>query len=160
LRGLRSAGVLEGVHFKHVIRETSIRFVSARRRRIPVIIMSAIGSLIFCNDCGNLLDSSAGKKNVILTCAICGASCKDTSSKTVVTRSKPTAFPSTLRTKRSEVQTVNDDELERAVLIQLPCEECGHPEVRYYTQQLRGADEGSTVFYECENCGHKYVEIM
>jgi DNA-directed RNA polymerase I subunit RPA12 len=32
--------------------------------------------------------------------------------------------------------------------------------VRYYTQQLRGADEGSTVFYECENCGHKYVEIM
>jgi len=38
--------------------------------------MSAIGSLIFCTDCGNLLDGSAGKKNVILTCAVCGASCK------------------------------------------------------------------------------------
>jgi hypothetical protein len=38
--------------------------------------MSAIGSLIFCNDCGNLLDGSAGKKNVTLTCAICGATCK------------------------------------------------------------------------------------
>lgn len=40
------------------------------------LVMSAIGSLIFCNDCGNLLDGSAGKKNVTLTCAICGATCK------------------------------------------------------------------------------------
>ena len=38
--------------------------------------MSAIGSLVFCNDCGNLLDGSAGKQNVILTCAACGAQCK------------------------------------------------------------------------------------
>jgi len=27
------------------------------------------------------------------------------------------------------------------------CEQCGCLEVRYYTQQLRSADEGSTVFY-------------
>lgn len=39
------------------------------------------------------------------------------------------------------------------------CEECGREEVRYYTQQLRSADEGSTVFYECD-CGHKYVSIV
>jgi len=36
------------------------------------------------------------------------------------------------------------------------CAECGREEVRYYTQQLRSADEGSTVLYECD-CGHKYV---
>jgi DNA-directed RNA polymerase I subunit RPA12 len=40
--------------------------------------MSAIGSLVFCTDCGNLLDGSAGKQNAILTCSICGASCKGT----------------------------------------------------------------------------------
>jgi DNA-directed RNA polymerase I subunit RPA12 len=119
--------------------------------------MSAIGSLIFCTDCGNLLDGSAGKKNVTLTCAICGASCKDTSSKTVVTHSKPTAFPSALRAKRSEVQTINDDDVQTSVVIQHPCEKCGRPEVRYYTQQLRSADEGTTVFYECD-CGHKYAD--
>jgi DNA-directed RNA polymerase I subunit RPA12 len=118
--------------------------------------MSAIGSLIFCSDCGNLLDGSAGKKNVTLTCAVCGASCKDTSSKTVVTHSKPTAFPSSLRAKRSEVQTINDDEVQTSVVIQHPCEKCGREEVRYYTQQLRSADEGTTVFYECD-CGHKWV---
>jgi len=35
--------------------------------------MSAIGSLVFCTDCGNLLESSAGNKNAILVCDCCGA---------------------------------------------------------------------------------------
>jgi DNA-directed RNA polymerase subunit M/transcription elongation factor TFIIS len=85
-------------------------------------------------------------------------SCPDTSSKTVVTHSKPTAFPSALRAKRSEVQTINDDDVQTSVVIQHPCEKCGREEVRYYTQQLRSADEGTTVFYECE-CGHKCVAL-
>lgn len=80
----------------------------------------------------------------------------DTSSKTVVTQSKPTAFPSALRAKRSEVQAINDDDVQTTSVIQHTCEKCGREEVRYYTQQLRSADEGSTVFYECD-CGHKYV---
>ena len=41
-------------------------------------IMSAIGSLVFCTDCGNLLDATSGKQNAILVCQICGASCKGT----------------------------------------------------------------------------------
>ena len=82
--------------------------------------------------------------------------CADTSSKTVVTVSKPTAFPSALRAKRSEVQTLSEDDVNTTSVIAQRCEECGREEVRYYTQQLRSADEGSTVFYECD-CGHKYV---
>lgn len=35
--------------------------------------MSAIGSLVFCTDCGNLLESSTGNKNTILVCDCCGA---------------------------------------------------------------------------------------
>ena len=81
----------------------------------------------------------------------------DTSSKTVVTVSKPTAFPSSLRAKRSEVQTISEADVQTSSIINHPCEKCGREEVRYYTQQLRSADEGSTVFYECD-CGHKYVE--
>ena len=38
--------------------------------------MAAIGSLVFCTDCGNLLDGSAGKQKVVLTCTVCGANCK------------------------------------------------------------------------------------
>ena len=33
--------------------------------------MSAIGSLVFCTDCGNLLNGSSGDEKAILTCEVC-----------------------------------------------------------------------------------------
>lgn len=78
----------------------------------------------------------------------------DTSSKTVVTESKPSAFPSLLRQKRSAVQTVDAGDRENMATINETCEECGRSEVKYTSVQLRGADEGSTNFYTCE-CGHR-----
>jgi DNA-directed RNA polymerase subunit M/transcription elongation factor TFIIS len=81
----------------------------------------------------------------------------DTSARIIKTVSQPTAFPSSLRQRlRSDVQTVStdDDPRKKDAVIQEKCEKCGREEVRYYTQQLRSADEGSTVFYHCE-CGHK-----
>ena len=40
--------------------------------------------------------------------------------------------------------------------IEEPCIKCGHPEVGYYTVQLRSVDEGQTVFYECPECKHTW----
>ncbi|KAF2838882.1 DNA-directed RNA polymeras-like protein I subunit [Patellaria atrata CBS 101060] len=120
--------------------------------------MSAIGSLVFCTDCGNLLDGNTGDATKILICDVCGTSNKDTSSKIVITRSKPSAFPSSLRTKRSEVQTLTEEDVQRDSIIEYPCERCGQKEVRFYTQQLRSADEGTTVFYTCTKCGHKWTQ--
>ena len=33
--------------------------------------MTAIGSLVFCRDCGNLLDGFSGDEKVVLTCDVC-----------------------------------------------------------------------------------------
>ncbi len=34
--------------------------------------MAAIGSLVFCTDCGNLLDGASGDERAILKCDVCG----------------------------------------------------------------------------------------
>ncbi|PGH26856.1 hypothetical protein AJ80_01437 [Polytolypa hystricis UAMH7299] len=118
--------------------------------------MSAIGSLIFCTDCGQLLSESTGDENAILICDLCGAKNKDTPPKTITSESKPNAFPSALRAKHSDLQALTADDRRKDAIIEYTCPGCGRPEMRFYTLQLRSADEGTTVFYSCE-CGHKYV---
>jgi len=44
----------------------------------------------------------------------------------------------------------------RRAKVKEPCPNCQHPELRFYTMQMRSVDEGQTVFYECEKCGHTY----
>lgn len=46
---------------------------------LHVLNMAAIGSLVFCTDCGNLLEGSSGDKKAILTCAVCGTENKGNS---------------------------------------------------------------------------------
>ena len=36
------------------------------------------------------------------------------------------------------------------------CPKCKNPKMYFWTQQLRSADEGQTVFYECPKCEHRY----
>ncbi|KAK7747685.1 DNA-directed RNA polymerase I core subunit rpa12 [Diatrype stigma] len=117
--------------------------------------MAAIGSLVFCTDCGNLLPVSKGNVKNILNCECCGAENRDTASKVVATQSKPSDFPSLLRQKLSIVKTVERHKIQTEALSNETCEKCGRSEVRFSAVQLRGADEGSTIFYTCA-CGHKW----
>ena len=51
----------------------------------------------------------------------------------------------------SEQLALQTKEPSRAT-VEEPCIKCGHPEVGFYTVQLRSVDEGQTVFYECPSC--------
>ncbi|PCH03693.1 DNA-directed RNA polymerase, subunit C11/M/9 [Penicillium occitanis (nom. inval.)] len=108
--------------------------------------MSAIGSLIFCTDCGNLLRESTGSPDAILEC--------DIPPQTIISESKPNAFPSALRAKRSALQTLTAADRTMEAVTQHTCAECGRKEMFFTTAQLRSADEGTTVFYRCV-CGYK-----
>lgn len=121
--------------------------------------MVAIGSLLFCDSCGSLLTRTASGKNQddLIRCDDCFQYTQDTSSKVIVSKSKPSAFPSALRAKHSEVQAVNAEDLQVEAVITRECPECHRPEMFYHTKQLRSADEGTTVFYRCE-CGFKDVQ--
>lgn len=81
-------------------------------------------------------------------------SASDASSKVIISKSKPSAFPSALRAKRSAVQTLTREDVQQDAVIERTCPRCDRKEMRWYTQQLRSADEGTTVFYHCV-CGYK-----
>ncbi|PVH15383.1 uncharacterized protein CXQ87_003222 [Candidozyma duobushaemuli] len=110
--------------------------------------MSVVGSLIFCVDCGNLLDSVSAAPTL---------DCGKFANLKVVTKSSEDAFPSALRMKKSVVKTsLNSEELDEGATIKEKCVKCGHEEMQYHTLQLRSADEGATVFYTCTNCGYRF----
>ncbi|OAA56692.1 DNA-directed RNA polymerase 1 kda [Niveomyces insectorum RCEF 264] len=104
--------------------------------------MASMGSLVFCTDCGNILPMSVGSSRNILTCRCCGAENKDTAASQTI--------------KLSTVQTVERHKVQTDVTTNETCPKCGRTEVRFTTAQLRGADEGSTVFFNCD-CGFRWT---
>ncbi|KAI0717503.1 DNA-directed RNA polymerase I kDa polypeptide [Lentinus tigrinus ALCF2SS1-7] len=111
-----------------------------------------IGSLLFCPDCGTLLNLPQDGEFEV-TCEQCGHVEPASSYENIeiVTRSHPEAFPSALRQKRktqTKVHAANEDLLK----VTEKCPECGHMEAYSKEAQLRSADEGSTIFYTCVKC--------
>lgn len=70
-------------------------------------------------------------------------------------------FPSALRTKlTSNVEDVtskdnNNGYMENA-RIRKDCPKCAATEMTWSEAQLRSVDEGTTIFFRCPDCGHRY----
>lgn len=120
--------------------------------------MSVVGSLIFCLECGDLLDgqeSSQGK----IRCNQCNASYNSSKFQNlkVVTSTNDKSFPSKIRSKKSLVKTsIAKNELKDGAIINEKCPKCANDKMHYHTLQLRSADEGATVFYACTACGYRF----
>lgn len=119
--------------------------------------MSAIGTLIFCNRCGNLLNVQGSSETI--DCRLCLNKIQKSkfNNLKIVTKSSENAFPSRLKLKKSLVKTtLSSEEVEKGAIIKEKCPQCGHNEMKYYTLQLRSADEGATVFYSCTECDYRF----
>ncbi|KZT42820.1 hypothetical protein SISSUDRAFT_979693, partial [Sistotremastrum suecicum HHB10207 ss-3] len=111
-----------------------------------------LGSLLFCPTCGTLLNLPKDKEHFV-TCEQCGHEEPASSyvGNEVVTYSHPDAFPSVLRQKR-KTQTKNLEGVESRLKVTERCPECGHAEAWAVEKQMRSADEGSTILYNCVAC--------
>jgi DNA-directed RNA polymerase I subunit RPA12 len=114
----------------------------------------------FCNQCGNILDPPTGEH---ITCELCGFACRfdDLKTSEIITQSAPRARPAWLGDEGDDENATNESEnnqsaAKKHAVIEEPCPKCGHHLLYFYTMQLRSVDEGSTVFYECVKCAHKY----
>jgi len=111
-----------------------------------------IGSLLFCPDCGTLLNLPVADEPTVV-CEQCAHEEPASSYENIeiTTRSHPDAFPSALQQKRkTQTKTHRADEV-RLKVTEL-CPRCGHLEAYSEEKQLRSADEGSTILYTCVKC--------
>ena len=112
----------------------------------------------FCPQCGTIMEPPSGDT---ISCSFCPyeVGFSELSLTEVTTRSAPTPKPSWIK-DNEDGKTTGDDvvEKEKHAKIEEPCPKCAHPELYFYTMQLRSVDEGSTVFYECPKCAHKFSQ--
>lgn len=108
---------------------------------------------IFCEQCGSIVDIPT-YANEDVPCRMCGT--KTPYSKfenlLIITQSEEFDLPPDLEMDDS----ASKQKTQARAVVKEPCPKCKHPELQYYTMQLRSADEGMTVFYECLKCGHNF----
>jgi DNA-directed RNA polymerase I subunit RPA12 len=57
-------------------------------------------------------------------------------------------------TMNSRISLETSQTREEGATIKEKCPKCDAPEMVFHTAQLRSADEGQTVFYNCIKCGY------
>mmetsp|Transcript_921 Transcript_921/g.2601 ORF Transcript_921/g.2601 Transcript_921/m.2601 type:complete len:124 (-) Transcript_921:30-401(-) len=105
----------------------------------------------FCPVCSTLLTLPEIDH---ISCDNCGWHCKyaDLAKLEVVT----TSHTKPLQPWVAQSQGAEEDKGRARALVDEECPKCSHRGLYFYTMQLRSADEGQTVFYECPSCAHKY----
>ncbi|KAI5185201.1 DNA-directed RNA polymerase I subunit RPA12 [Nematocida homosporus] len=89
---------------------------------------------MFCTSCERYLSP------LDQTCSFCSTKCQRYTTRNAMQYKTFTAVATTEKKKGAKIKE--------------SCPQCKSEYMYYYTMQLRSADEGQTVFYECD-CGYK-----
>ncbi|KAM0719861.1 hypothetical protein Q7P37_003996 [Cladosporium fusiforme] len=114
--------------------------------------------LLFCNTCGNLLPRASKDQAPHITCELCETVNPNEWPSQSTTKSLATAFPSALQRKRDTFSTlaISQEIAASQQVINEECPRCHNPQLQFREVQLRSADEGTTIFYTCPKCSHKF----
>ena len=107
----------------------------------------------FCPQCGTILDPPDSDYVVCTTCSF-KTLYTELGVAEICTRSAAKAKPTWIDDQEEDGEP-QEKQMKHAK-IEEPCPKCSHPELYFYTMQLRSVDEGQTVFYECPACQYKY----
>ena len=114
-------------------------------------------SSLFCQHCGTFLDL---KKPGNAVCSGCDQVTTFANGQTLMASHALVKFPEhkawmdKLKTKSAAIEHSKIG-AQRAEVSE-ECPKCKFPKMFFWTQQLRSADEGQTVFYECGSCAHRF----
>ena len=105
--------------------------------------------LQFCPKCGTTLIASKQEKKVFMACVKCG-----------YTSSRGDKVISRLTHERENIIVLGKEEQKIRTLpkTKADCPKCSNHEAFYWLVQTRGADESSTQFFRCTNCGATWRE--
>lgn len=103
----------------------------------------------FCPKCESTLLPQKKEKKVVLACSKCGY--ESTKGAKVVSR---------LRRERESIVVIGREEQKIRTLpkTKADCPKCSNHEAFYWLVQTRGADESSTQFFRCTQCGATWRE--
>jgi DNA-directed RNA polymerase I subunit RPA12 len=108
---------------------------------------------VFCEFCFNLMNLP--NRDGVSTCSVC----QDAQEFAVVSLADAvvteSAYIRGVAETRKNATSMTKEKAQRAT-VEEPCPKCENPLLTFYTMQMRSVDEGQTVFYECEKCGHRY----
>jgi DNA-directed RNA polymerase subunit M len=111
----------------------------------------------FCSECGSRLvpkKVKSGKRTILtLDCTKCGHKLKEP-------RENLKINDKTIEHSPKQLVSVIGKEIQLSTLptIQITCSKCGNNKAYAWQVQTRGADESSTQFLRCTNCGSTFRE--
>ncbi len=110
----------------------------------------------FCKECGSRLEPKKVKSEqqamLILACNKCGQKTKESSEAKI--------YSKVITHSPKQMVSVIDKALQLSTLptIHVTCSKCGNNNAYAWQVQTRGADESSTQFLRCTNCGYTFRE--